>query len=392
MDACTAVMTGPGAGAIATVQLFGPSASDVLGQVFASVGGGSPEFVTGTILLGFIIDGNRRIDQVMVGCEGPETFAIHCHGNPLIVEEIVTLLNRHGVELVSPEQMLAEVISIQKPKDTIAIEAKLALTKVKTLEGARLITSQIKGGLSKAIRHWLDQIESMSLDDIKSQANKILHDSEKARLLISGCTIALIGPPNTGKSTLLNTLAGRDKAIVTDVKGTTRDWVHVEIHIPPLAVTLIDTAGLDTDLAESTNLDTEAQNKTTTILNQADLILLVLDASEPVNQLDNALLDKLTDKCVLTVLNKTDLTIQFDTTKLPARLGDPIRISAKQHQGIDTLVSAISQTLAVTDFNSNTLITFTDRQQVCLQQLATSTTITEAAAVINDVLHGFIEN
>lgn len=384
MDARVAVMTGPGAGAIATVQFVGSSAAAVLERIFTPAGGASPEFTTGEILLGSIVDGDRRIDQVTVGCEGPETFAIHCHGNPLIVEQIVTLLGRHGAELVPPERMLAEVFSSQS-EDAIAIEAKLALTTVRTIEGARLIANQVEGGLSETVRQWRDRIDSMSLDEVSGQARQVLRDSETARLMISGCTVALIGPPNTGKSILLNTLAGRDKAIVTDVKGTTRDWIHAEIQLPPLAVTLIDTAGLDTDLAGPGGIDRTAQEKTNAILNEADLILLVLDASSPVDQLNDTLLDKLGEKRVLTVLNKSDLPACFDTTALPDYLNDPIQISAKQNQGIDTLLTAISQTLAVADFAPQTPIAFTDRQRCLLDTLSRISSRTEAALIISEL-------
>jgi len=388
MDARAAVMTGPGAGAIATVQLCGPSAAGVLGKVFISTKGSVPESATGAILLGSIVDGDHRIDQVTIGCEGPETFAIHCHGNPLIVEQIVTLLARQGVELVSAEQMLATTLAAEQPGDAIALEAKLALTTVKTIEGARLISHQIEGGLPEVLRRWRDQIETMSLDDIAPQARQILDNSDKARLLIDGCTIALIGPPNTGKSTLLNTLAGRDKAIVTDVRGTTRDWVQAEIHLPPLAVTLIDTAGLDADLAESTGLDAAAQDKTAAILDRADLILLVLDASQPADQLNDAMIRKLVGKRSLAVLNKSDLPRGFDAAALPPHLSHSIRISAKQNQGIDTLTAAIVQTLAVTDMDPRIPIAFTDRHRACLERLIVSSTIIDVATIIDQMQRG----
>jgi predicted GTPase len=140
----------------------------------------------------------------------------------------------------------------------------------------------VKAGLAQRARQWLAGLDSLSLDEIAAQAKQILEDSDTARLILSGCTIALVGPPNTGKSTLLNTLAGREKAIVTEIAGTTRDWVSAEIRIPPLAATVLDTAGLDDALAAGGRIDRAAQQKSLEALDRADLILLVLDASQPV--------------------------------------------------------------------------------------------------------------
>ena len=149
----------------------------------------------------------------------------------------------------------------REPQDSIGVEAKLALTTVKTMEGASLIANQVKAGLAEKVRQWRARLDSTPLEEIAAEAGQILKDSEPARLIISGCTIALVGPPNTGKSTLLNTLAGREKAIVSDIRGTTRDWVSAEIRIPPLAVTIIDTAGLDPALGAADGIDQAAQPK-----------------------------------------------------------------------------------------------------------------------------------
>lgn len=392
MGLFAAVMTGPGAGAIATIVLLGESAHGVLSDIFRPLGSRPPVFETGRILLGHILDGGDTVDQVTIGCERPDAFAIHCHGNPLIVERIMKLLQERSVELLAAERLLARTSAAERPDDSIAVEAKLAMTKVRTVEGARIIAAQMEGGLSQKVRRWSLEIDSVPADEIARQAEQILRDSEIARPLVSGCTLALIGPPNTGKSTLLNALAGCEKAIVTDVEGTTRDWVSCEILMGPLAATVIDTAGLDADAvaAGRDEIDPAAQARSVEILHRADLVLLVLDLSRPEVRIDAKLLETLAGKRVLTVLNKSDLPPRLDPAALPARLGAPVHIAAKPATGLDDLVCAIHLALGVADFDLHTPIAFTPRQRALLERLA-SAAPSDPAAIVTTLLHGPIE-
>jgi tRNA modification GTPase len=391
MSAFAAVMTGRGSGAIATIQLFGDSAEAILTKVFRRQGEKALESVTGRILLGHIFDGDEAVDQATVGCESPGVLAIHCHGNPLIVERIVGLLQRSGAELLTAQQMLARMLAAQPSSNTIANEAKLALTTVKTIAGAEILAHQTESGLSAKVSQWRHELDMTPLSQIAAEAEQILRDSEPARLLIFGCTIALIGPPNTGKSTLLNTLAGREKAVVTNIPGTTRDWVSAEIHIPPLAATVIDTAGLDPSLAANGEIDRAAQQKTFEIIGRADLVLLVLDASQPAGQLSKALADTLLNQPTVVILNKTDLPQHFDTGSLPSHLGQPVRISAKQNTGIEDLIHAIRRAFNIADVDSHAAVVFTDRQRILLERLIAMESCRQADDLTAELLHGPVE-
>ncbi|MHC4124423.1 MAG: GTPase, partial [Planctomycetota bacterium] len=222
-DVSAAVMTGKGVGAISTIQVFGKEARIVIEKIFRPLKDKNTSFEPGKILLGDIKNGKQIIDQVIIGCEGAENFAINCHGNPLIVSDIMQLLSKNEVKPVTAEQIRYKILSKQDDLNTIAIEAKLTLSKVKTLAASKLITSQIEGGLNQKALEWSNKTDS--LEKIKSDAEKILEASKTAKLIISGCKVVLAGPANSGKSTLFNRLIGRQKAIVTDIKGTTRDWV-----------------------------------------------------------------------------------------------------------------------------------------------------------------------
>ncbi len=382
-------MTGKGTGAISTIEIFGDCAQDVLRKIFEPAGTRPVQFKPGDILLGTIRDDVEVIDQVTLGCEGPDTFAIHCHGNPLIVEVIMQLLGKHGASLVTAEQLLAKTLAAQELFNTIAIEAKLAQTKAKTIEGTKIIANQIGAGLSEKAQTWLDGIEEVSLDQIKAEAVRILRQSQAARLIMYGLTAVLTGPPNSGKSTLLNFLAGRQKAIVTDIKGTTRDWVEATCQIAPLSVTLIDTAGLDEQPSEpQRTVEQAAREKTTEILDRVDLVLLVLDGSGPAEELDGELIERICDKQVITVLNKSDLPGRFDAGRLPKFLSEPVRISAKEGTGIKHLTETIRQTSGTIDFNLQQPVCFTDRQENLLTQLTNTEFKRQAVSITMDLLDG----
>jgi len=386
MDTFAAVMTGKGTGAISTIQVFGTEAEEAIRKIFKPAGVKSAQLKPGEICLGTIDDGAETIDQVTIGCEGPNNFAINCHGNPLIVADIMKLLRGKRVKPVTAEQLKIKILTEQKKLNTISIEATITLPKAKTIEGTKIVAYQITSGLNATAKRWLRSNETKQLEQIKQQAQQILKNSETAGLIIFGCTICIAGPANTGKSTLLNRLTNTQKAIVTDIKGTTRDWVSGLCLIGPLYTELIDTAGLDHKLAE--DIDRLSQQKALEKLKKADLVLLVLDNTRPAEQLQKHFIKAIADKKFLVVLNKTDLPAVCETSSLSLTPAETVYISAKNGTGIETLKNKIQEKLDVPDSNLLRPVCITTRQKEILKKLQKAKSVQQAQTLITELLEG----
>ncbi len=392
MDTWAAVITGKGSSAIASVLLSGHSAFAVLHNLFQSGAYPSDTWPVGDIRLGVLQDGTQLLDQVTVGKEGPDQFVIHCHGNPLIVERLMELLQEQGAVPLAADRLRIKILRAQG-LDTLAIEASLALTQTRTLEGARLIHYQVDHGLVPLLRQWQENLDRLCLEVLTTTCRSLQEAGSIARKIIHGCKVAIAGPPNTGKSSLLNCLAGCPKAIVADVSGTTRDWVEATALAGPLHLDLTDTAGLDTSLLphDPATIDQVSQARSLDVIDRSDLVLLVLDQNRSRDQLTNLPWERLADKPVITVLNKSDLPATLRPLDLPPRLHNAVTLCALNGTGIDHLYQAIQQAVGVSGFSPKRPLAFTERQQALLVQLATVTSRTQARELLEKLLHGPIE-
>jgi len=383
MGTLAAVMTGKGTGAIATIALYGRDAAAILNKLFRPKIKSSTSFDAGTVSLGEIYDENNPVDEVMIGCEGPDYFAIHCHGNPLIVADIMSLLLKHGAEPVTAERIITEVSG---ESNSIATEAKITVACAKTLKAAGIIIYQGSKGLSQTVAEWLNNSD---LKQIKKQAEDVLSRSAAVKPLLFGAKIVLAGPPNSGKSTLLNCLAGKQKAIVTELEGTTRDWVSAECVLGRIYAEVIDTAGIDERLfSDIEAVEKTAQQKAQELLATADIVLLILDASVQAQETLDFFAEILADKKTLTVLNKIDLPVRFDTSQLPQNLSNIVSISARFSTGCDEMIKTIEQILGVAELDYKKPLCFTRRQEQLLQQIISSKTKEQTVSVISELLNG----
>jgi len=365
-----AILTARGMSAIASVSLAGPDAHEILGKVLHTGKG----IVRGSVVHGWIVDGDRMIDEVVVGCEADNKFVIHCHGNSLLLEQIVQLLQFHGAVLADTEAFLSEKYG-RDSGNLIEAEARLAMQKSATLAGAKILQAQINGGLSIWARNLLENSGDIVIEEIHEQCEEILHRSRIAKRIIEGVRIVIAGPPNSGKSTLLNCLAGQAQVIVSDTAGTTRDWVSVTCLIDPLRVEFVDTAGLDDGLACRDDIERAAQGITNKLLDSCDLVLYVqdilADSQPPAISVGRA--------PIVSVYNKSDLVGEYTASKVKPRDPDnrAVSISARNNIGIDLLSREILDVLEVCDFDTNRPVAFTQRQRTLLSAIIDTDPLSE---------------
>jgi tRNA modification GTPase len=352
-----AVITPPGTAAIGAILLCGEGAREILQATFRTKSPGEVRFEPGRIFVGQITDGAEMIDQVVIGCEAPDRYAIHCHGNPLLVESLMELFARRGAEPVSAETLLYSK-AVSEETTTIAAEAKIERLKAVTMEGYCLISNQTAGGLSRWATDTLSSGEAGLLPDIQEQCRKILADSRIAQRIISGCRAAIVGPPNSGKSTLFNRLCGASKSIVADIGGTTRDWVSAIWRVPSLRVELFDTAGLEETLAVADPLQAASQQRTHEIIREAAVLIAVLDGSRPLGRFT---LHAVEGQSVILVLNPNHLSFAFT---------ERVNLSAQTGQGVEELTAALRRATGIDGFDLSRPACFTPRQLEVVTKLS----------------------
>ncbi|AQT69894.1 tRNA modification GTPase MnmE [Anaerohalosphaera lusitana] len=380
-----AVVTGRGVSAIASVEVRGAGAARVLGEMFRTGGGEARAFEAGRLYTGDIVAGERVLDNVVVAVRGEDDIAINCHGNPLIVEEIVRELAGRGVQVIEAEELVKDK---RRGESMIAAESRVVQCRAATLVGAEIAAYQTGDGLAAVVERWSDEIERGELGKVRADCGELLAVSERARLFVEGCRIVLAGPPNGGKSTLMNTLAGRQRSIVTEQAGTTRDWVSSDFRIGGLAVELVDTAGLDEVLAGGDVLEERAQQRTKELIEGADMVLYVVDASEG-RRIERTGLEGL-GRCAVAVLNKADLGRKLGVEDVGYEFDGAVEMSAVQGSGVDELCGEIMRVLEVEDYKIGQAAAITDRQRVLLERLLEAGDAEKAKLLIAELRDGEI--
>lgn len=366
-DTITAISTPLGEGAIGIVRLSGTEAIAIAKKVFK---GKDLELVDShTLNYGHIVENGRAIDEVMVSVmRAPKTFTredvieINTHGGVAVTNEILQLLIRSGARMAEPGEFTKRAF-LNGRIDLTQSEAVMDLIRAKTDKAMSNALSQLDGSLKhlidntrQEILNTLAQVEVNidypEYDDVEEMTTALMREktvefqellegllrtAKRGKILREGLSTAIIGRPNVGKSSLLNNLLREDKAIVTDIEGTTRDVIEEYVNIKGVPLKLIDTAGIreTDDVVEKIGVERSKK-----ALNEADLVLLVLNAAEPLTQQDKSLLEISENSNRIILLNKTDLPEQIEADQLPA---DIIRISVLENQNIDAIEEKINQ-------------------------------------------------
>lgn len=368
-----AIATPPGQGGIGIVRISGKAAPEVLKRLFRPRRP-HPELVSHRVYYGWIVDPESGVetDEVLaILMRAPHTYTredvveIHAHGSFLSLQNILSLVLAAGVRLAEPGEFTKRAF-VNGRIDLTQAEAVLDLIEAKTATGLSMAMAQLKGGLHaeiNAVREALisaraivevaidfpdDDVEILNplelltplRRDVEEPLLRLLAAAERGKIFRDGISVVILGRPNVGKSSLLNTLLREDRAIVTPVPGTTRDVIEEYLNIKGLPVRLVDTAGIrrPSEAAEELGIK-KAQEK----LKAADLVLLMYDASEPLTEEDRALAKSAAEKPLILVLNKIDLVDRVEKDVFAALApGRPVvLISAKEQLGIDALEDAI---------------------------------------------------
>lgn len=373
-DTIVAIATPAGAGGIGIVRLSGRHAVAIADQLFTAKNGKSPsEFKSFTAHYGWVkhLEENEVIDEALVTVfRAPKSYTaedvveISCHGGHVPLKAVLSLAVDLGSRIAEPGEFTKRAF-LNGRIDLVEAEAVLDVITAQTDAFLRVSTHQLKGELSvelESIRERLmnvyteiEAIVNFPEDDIDAagrrqvaenisveheRVEKLLQSSRNGRILRDGIRVVLCGKPNVGKSSLLNVLLKQQRAIVTDIAGTTRDILEESAQIKGIPFVLVDTAGI---LEPRDLIEEEAIKRSHLYIESADLILLVLDISRPISDEDILLLDKTKDANVLVVLNKSDLDHTMNEAELPQSLSlrRIVKVSAFEKKSIDALESAI---------------------------------------------------
>lgn len=366
-DTIAAIATPLGEAAIGIVRLSGTDAITIANKVFK--GKNLSQVSSHTINYGHIVENEQVVDEVMVSLmRAPRTFTredvveINTHGGLAVTNEILQLLIRHGARLAEPGEFTKRAF-LNGRIDLTQAEAIMDLIRAKTDKAMSIAVKQLDGSLSDLINNTRQEIlntlaqvevniDYPEYDDVEEMTTALLREkteefeylltnllktAKRGKILREGLSTAIIGRPNVGKSSLLNTLLREDKAIVTDIEGTTRDVIEEYVNINGVPLKLIDTAGIreTDDVVEQIGVERSRK-----ALKEADLVLLVLNNSEKLTQQDRELLDLSQDSNRIILLNKTDLPEQIEREQLP---DDVLPISVLTKQNINLIEERINQ-------------------------------------------------
>lgn len=401
MNTIAAIATAMSSSGIGIVRISGDEAFTIIDKIYRGKGKHSrklSEAPSHTIHYGYIADGDEIIDEVLVMLmRGPKSFTaedtveIDCHGGVLITKKILETVLKYGARPAEPGEFTKRAF-LNGRMDLAQAEAVIDVINSKNEYALKASVSQLDGAVSKAVKALREQIiyqiafiesalddpEHISLDGygesllsairgMKEGLWKLICSADNGRVMTEGIKTVILGKPNAGKSSLMNVLVGEERAIVTDVAGTTRDTLEETIRLEDITLNVIDTAGIrDTDdIVEKIGVE-KARNAA----DAADLIIYVVDGSCPLDENDDEILEFIRERKAVVLLNKSDLAMEISAEMLASRTTHRvISISAKERVGIENLEEEIKAMFYHGEIDFNDEVTITNvRHKNALEQ------------------------
>ncbi|MBE4907914.1 tRNA uridine-5-carboxymethylaminomethyl(34) synthesis GTPase MnmE [Bacillus luteolus] len=413
-DTIAAISTPMGEGAIAIVRLSGEEAIAIADTIFKTKSRKKlSEVESHTIHYGNIVDPDKDqvVEEVMVSLmRGPRTFTredvveINCHGGLVSVNRVLQLVLTQGARLAEPGEFTKRAF-LNGRIDLSQAEAVMDLIRAKTDRAMNVAIDQMEGRLSKLIQRLrqelletlahievnidypeYDDVEEMTHTVLIEKASKVrneieilLRTSNQGKILREGLSTVIIGRPNVGKSSLLNSLVHENKAIVTDIPGTTRDVIEEYVNVRGVPLRLVDTAGIreTEDIVERIGVERSRE-----VLKKADLILLVLNYNEALSEEDEKLFEAVKGMDTIVIINKTDLPQKIDLHRVKEIMSSQhlVTTSLLEEEGIDTLEEAISSMFFAGNIESGDLTYVSNSRHIAL--------LNQAKKTIEDAISG----
>ena len=402
--------------AVSASGISGPEAMDVISRIYRSKGGKKKikEVPTHTIHYGYIYDGEEAVDEVLVMVmrapktfTGEDTVEINCHGGTFVVKKVLELVLKNGASPAEPGEFTKRAF-LNGKMDLSQAEAVIDVINSENEYALQSSVSQLKGSVKKKINDIrekiiyhtafietaLDDPEHISVDgysdtlrssaeEIIQELERLIHSADDGRVIKEGIKTVIVGKPNAGKSSLLNVLAGHERAIVTDIEGTTRDVLEETIKLGVLNLNVVDTAGIrqTEDLIEKIGVDKALEYAET-----ADLIIYVVDASRSLDENDEKIINMISDKKSIVLLNKSDIDTVISAEHIKEKVSNIpiISISAKEERGIKDLEDKVKEMFLKGDISFN--------DQVYISNVRQKNALLEALESMKKVIRSIDDN
>ena len=389
-DTIAAIATAVGTSAVNIIKISGPDAISIVNKIFTK---DLTKLSSNTINYGYIKNNGETIDEVLVSIfrnpnssTGEDVIEINSHGGIAVTNKILEILLTNGCRLAEPGEYLKRAF-LNGKKDLLEAESISDLINAKTESFRKMSTKGLTGELSALVKKlrekllniianievnidypeyedaivYTNELLEKSIIEIKEELQKIVNESEKGSLIKNGLNVGIIGKPNVGKSSLLNKLINEDKAIVTDIEGTTRDIVEGTFILNGININLIDTAGIrETDnIVEKIGVE-----KSKNIIEKSNMVIALFDGSREFDKEDKEILKEIKGKKAIILINKVDLPQKLDKSEI--KDFETIEISVKDNKGINLLIEKIKELFNLNEIETGDFTYLSNARQISI--------------------------